>query len=196
LTAGEGKRRIRCAWPHSELSLAYHDHEWGVPVHDDRILFEFLLLEGVQAGLTWELVLQRREGYRKTFSRFNPRLIARYDARKVASLVTDAKIIRNRAKILSAIKNARLFLEVQREFGSFDAYLWRFVGGRPIRNRWKTIREIPAITPEATALSKDLKKRGFGFVGPTICYAYMQSIGMVNDHTIDCFRHREIMKME
>lgn len=189
------KPRVRCAWPASELSLAYHDREWGVPAHDDRVLFEFLLLEGVQAGLSWELVLRRREGYRKACSNFNPRLIAKYDEKKIASLLADPRIIRNRAKILSSIRNARLFLEVQRDFGSFDAYLWRFVGGRPIRNRWKSIREIPAVTPEATALAKDLKKRGFNFVGPTICYAFMQAIGMVNDHTIDCFRHREVHKL-
>lgn len=187
--------RRRCAWGRSELGIAYHDREWGVPTHDDRKLFEFLILEGAQAGLTWELILRRREGYRKAFSRFNPRLIARYDARKVASLLADERIIRNRAKILSAIQNARAFLAVQKEFGSFDAYLWRFVGNRPIRNRWKSFRQIPAITPEARALSKDLKERGFRFVGPTICYAYMQAIGMVNDHTTDCFRYREIHGM-
>jgi DNA-3-methyladenine glycosylase I len=182
----------RCAWTRSALSIAYHDREWGVPCHDDRILFEFLLLEGAQAGLTWELILQRREGYRKAFSKFNPRLIARYDARKSAALMADASIIRNRLKIRAAIQNAQTFLAVQKEFGSFDAYLWGFVGGKPIRNRWKNLREIPVITPEAATLSKDLKKRSFGFIGPTTCYAYMQSIGMVNDHTIDCFRHQEI----
>jgi DNA-3-methyladenine glycosylase I len=186
----------RCAWSRTELGIAYHDREWGVPRHDDRVLFEFLLLEGAQAGLTWELILQRRGKYRKAFSNFNHRLIAKYDARKIASLLADPGIIRNRLKILSAIQNAKAFLAVQREFGSFDAYLWRFTGGRPIQNRWRTVREIPAVTAQATVLSKDLKKRGFGFVGPTICYAYMQAIGMVNDHTTDCFRYREVLKLK
>jgi DNA-3-methyladenine glycosylase I len=195
MTKGQGANVRRCAWTSSEINLAYHDREWGVPCHDDRVLFEFLLLEGAQAGLTWELILKRREGYRRAFSKFDPKLIAKYDARKVAALLADPSIIRNRLKIRSSIQNAKAFLAVQKEFGSFDAYLWRFVGGRPVRNRWKSFREIPVLTPEATAMSKDLKKRGFGFVGPTICYAYMQAIGMVNDHTIDCFRHREIDRM-
>lgn len=186
----------RCAWATDELSIPYHDREWGVPVHDDMVLFEFLVLEGVQAGLSWNTVLKKRENYRRAFDGFDPRLVAKYDDRKVDRLLADPGIIRNRLKIQSAIVNARAFLAVQEEFGSFDAYLWGFVGGKPKVNRWRTLREIPTQTPEAEALSSDLKRRGFKFVGPTSCYAFMQSVGMVNDHTVDCFRHAEIEKMQ
>jgi len=196
MTSANERRKIsRCAWATDELSISYHDREWGVPVHDDRVLFELLVLEGAQAGLSWNTVLKKRENYRQAFDGFDPRLVAQYDDRKVAQLVANPGIIRNRLKIRSAIQNARAFLAVQQEFGSFDAYLWSFVGGRPKVNRWRTLKEIPTQTPEAEALSKDLKRRGFSFVGPTSCYAFMQSVGMVNDHTIDCFRHAEIERM-
>jgi DNA-3-methyladenine glycosylase I len=191
----EDAKMPRCAWAADELSIPYHDREWGVPVHDDRVLFEFLVLEGAQAGLSWNTVLKKRHNYRQAFDGFDPRLVAQYDERKVDQLLADSGIIRNRLKIQSAIVNARAFLAVQEEFGSFDGYLWSFVGGRPKVNRWRTLREIPTQTPEAEALSKDLKRRGFKFVGPTSCYAYMQSVGMVNDHTVDCYRHAEIEKM-
>jgi DNA-3-methyladenine glycosylase I len=185
--------KIRCAWAaHAgPLDQAYHDREWGVPVHDDRTLFEFLVLEGAQAGLSWSTILKKRENYRRAFDGFDPRRVARYDAVKFRRLMKDAGIVRNRLKIRSTIDNARAFLEVQREFGSFDAYVWRFVGGKPIRNRWRRLKQLPAHTPESDALSKDLKKRGFRFVGTTICYAFMQAVGMVNDHTTDCFRYRK-----
>ncbi len=172
--------------------LAYHDEEWGLPLHDDRKLFEFLILEGAQAGLSWETILNKRPAYRKAFSRFNPRAVARFDGRKVRSLLADAGIVRNRLKITSAIDNARAFLLVQKEFGSFDDYVWDFVGGKPKRNRWRRPSDIPAKTPQAEALSKDLKRRDFRFVGPTICYAFMQAVGMVNDHTVDCFRYNQV----
>ncbi len=171
---------------------AYHDREWGVPLHHDRRLFEFLVLEGMQAGLSWETILRKRPQFRKAFDRFDPARVARYTARDVRRLLADPGIIRNRLKITAAINNASRFREVQREFGSFDRYVWGFVGGKPIRNRFRTLREIPAQTGEAEALSKDLRRRGFSFVGPTICYAFMQAVGMVNDHTIDCFRHRRL----
>ncbi len=180
----------RCGWAGSDpLYIAYHDTEWGVPVHDDRHLFEMLILEGAQAGLSWITILRKRDAYRAAFDRFDPRTVAAYDARKVRSLLRNAGIIRNRAKIEAAIRNARAFLEVQGEFGSFDAYIWRFVGGRPIRNTRRTLGQIPARTKESEAMSRDLKKRGFGFVGPTICYAHMQATGMVNDHLVACFRY-------
>jgi DNA-3-methyladenine glycosylase I len=172
--------------------MAYHDEEWGVPVHDDRVLFEFLILEGVQAGLSWQTVLKKRENYRKAFSRFNPKLIAKYDGKKVQALLQNPGIIRNRLKVEAAIQNAKAFLEVQKEFGSFDAYIWQFVGGKPKKNRWRRLKDLPAKTAEAEAMSKDLKKRGFKFVGPTICYAFMQGVGMVNDHVVSCFRYDEI----
>ena len=180
----------RCAWPKSELDIAYHDREWGVPVHDDRVLFEFLILEGAQAGLSWSTILKKRENYRRALDDFDARKIARYDARKVKELLADAGIVRNRLKIAATIQNAKAFLDVQKEFGSFDAYVWQFVNGRPIQNRRKSLTEIPARTPESDAMSKDLLKRGFKFVGSTICYAFMQAVGMVNDHTVDCFRHQ------
>ena len=186
-------KRKRCAWSGTDpLYVAYHDEEWGVPVHDDRLLFEFLVLEGAQAGLSWSTILRKRDGYRHAFDRFDSRKVARYDKRKVAALLADAGIVRNRAKIESAIKNAKAFLEVQAEFGSFDTYQWRFVDGRPIQNRRRAVGDIPARTPESDAMSKDLKSRGFTFVGSTIIYAHMQAVGMVNDHVVDCFRHREV----
>ena len=185
--------KTRCEWAGTDpLYVAYHDEEWGVPVHDDRTLFEFLILEGAQAGLSWSTILNKRENYRKAFDNFYPAKVARYDARKVARLLADPGIVRNRLKIHAAIQNARAFLEIQREFGSFDAYIWQFVGGQPRLNRWKTLKEIPAHTAESDAMSKDLKKRGFSFVGSTICYAFMQAVGLVNDHVVGCFRYREL----
>lgn len=182
----------RCAWAKGELYIAYHDHEWGVPVHDDRRLFEFLILEGAQAGLSWITILKKRENYRRAFDNFEPRKVARYDRRKVQKLLADPGIVRNRLKVESAVRNAKAFLTVQREFGSFDQYVWQFVGGRPIRNRWKSLSDIPARTAESDAMSKDLLKRGFKFVGSTICYAFMQAVGLVNDHTADCFRYVDL----
>ena len=170
----------------------YHDREWGVPLHNDRRLFEFLILEGMQAGLSWEIILRKRPQFRKAFDRFDPARVARYTPRDVRRLLHDAGIVRNRLKITAAINNAGRFREIQREFGSFDRYVWRFVGGKPIRNRFRTLGEIPAQTREAEALSIDLRRRGFSFVGPTICYAFMQAVGMVNDHTIECFRYRRL----
>jgi DNA-3-methyladenine glycosylase I len=171
----------------------YHDKEWGVPVHDDRLLFEFLILEGAQAGLSWGTILRKRENFWRAFDGFDPRKVAKYDGRDVKRLLKDAGIIRNRLKIESAIKNAKAFLEVQKEFGSFDEYSWPFVGGRPIVNKWRTLKEIPATSAESEAMSKDLLGRGFRFVGPTICYAHMQATGMVNDHVTSCFRYRELV---
>ena len=182
----------RCEWARTDLSVAYHDREWGVPLHDDRRLFEFLILEGAQAGLSWETILKKRSAYRKAYDRFDPKKVARYDRRKVARLLADEGIVRNRLKIGASIDNARAFLEVREEFGTFDAYLWELVGGKPKRNRWKKLAEIPARSPEGDALSKDLKARGFRFVGPTICYAFMQAVGRVNDHVVSCFRYREL----
>jgi len=185
----------RCAWPANDPPmLRYHDDEWGVPVHDDRKHFEFLILEGAQAGLSWRTVLHKRAAYRAAFAGFDPRRVARFDARKVKALLKNAGIIRNRLKIESAITNARAFLAVQKEFGSFDRYVWRFVGGRPIVNHWTTLRELPARTPESDALSADLKKRGFRFVGSTIIYAHMQATGLVNDHLVHCYRHRGVAR--
>jgi len=183
----------RCSWAGQDsLYRAYHDCEWGVPVHDDRLLFEFLVLEGAQAGLSWRTILNKREHYREVFAAFEPVKVARFDARKIERLLADPGIVRNRAKVASAVANARAFLAVQKEQGSFDRYLWAFVGGAPIQNRWRALAELPAETAESRALSKDLKTRGFSFVGPTICYAFMQAVGMVNDHTVDCFRHRAL----
>ncbi|MCM8748515.1 DNA-3-methyladenine glycosylase I [Thermomicrobiaceae bacterium CFH 74404] len=183
---------IRCGWASTPLSIAYHDQEWGVPVHDDRSLFEMLVLEGAQAGLSWLTILAKREAYRAAFDFFDPELVARYDDRKVVQLLANPGIVRNRQKIEAAIQNARAFLAVQQEFGSFDAYVWRFVDGRPKRNAWRRLDELPGSTPESEALSQDLRRRGFRFVGPTICYAFMQAVGMVNDHLVDCFRYREL----
>lgn len=186
------KKKVRCQWvvEGNELYENYHDSEWGVPVHDDRKHFEFLILEGAQAGLSWLTILKRREGYRKAFANFDPKKVAVFDENTVERLLKDEGIIRNRLKVASVINNAKCFLEVQKEFGSFDAYIWSFVGGKPIQNHWKSIEEIPAETKESKALSKDLIKRGFRFVGPTIIYAHMQATGLVNDHTVDCFCHR------
>ena len=182
----------RCGWAQGDVNVTYHDQEWGVPLHDDRRLFELLILEGAQAGLSWSTILAKRENYRKAFDRFDAAKIARYDARKIAALMGDAGIIRNRLKIHAAVENARAFLRVRQEFGSFDSYLWRFVGGEPKVNRWRSYRDAPARTPESHAMSKDLKKRGFKFVGSTICYAFMQAAGMVNDHECGCFRWTEV----
>jgi DNA-3-methyladenine glycosylase I len=182
----------RCEWARNERAIAYHDHEWGVPLHDDVRLFEFLVLEGAQAGLSWDTILAKRDRYREVFAGFAPRAVAAFGTRDVTRLLQDPGIVRNRAKIEAAIRNAQAVLAVQEEVGSFDAYLWRFVGGQPRRNRWRRLADIPASTPESEALSRDLKKRGFTFVGPTICYAFMQAVGLVNDHTTDCFRYAEI----
>jgi DNA-3-methyladenine glycosylase I len=189
-------KKKRCAWSGTDpLYVSYHDEEWGVPVHDDRLLFEFLVLEGAQAGLSWSTILRKRNAYRGAFDRFDPRKVAAYDKRKIAALLADAGIVRNRAKIESAIKNARAFLDVQAEFGSFDAYQWRFVDGRPIQNRRRAVGDIPARTAQSDAMSSDLKGRGFTFVGSTIIYAHMQAVGMVNDHVVGCFRYREITRL-
>jgi DNA-3-methyladenine glycosylase I len=182
----------RCAWARNELSIPYHDTEWGVPVHDDRLLFEFLVLEGAQAGLSWDTILRKRARYREVFDNFDPAVVARYGKRKVNSLLRDEGIIRNRLKIASAIGNAQAFLKVAEEFGSFDAYIWQFIGGTPRINALRTLKDLPARTAESDAMSKDLKRRGFRFVGSTICYAFMQAVGMVNDHQIDCFRYAEL----
>ena len=182
----------RCPWASNDLSIRYHDEEWGKPVHDDRTLFEFLILEGAQAGLSWDTILKKRENYRFAFNNFDPKEIARYDRSKIQSLMSNAGIIRNRLKIASAIKNAKAFLKVQDEFRSFDAYIWQFTGGSPIVNGRRSMKQVPARTPESDAMSKDLKKRGFSFVGTTICYAFMQAVGMVNDHLIVCFRYAQL----
>jgi DNA-3-methyladenine glycosylase I len=179
----------RCGWAKDELSIQYHDQEWGVPVHDDRRWFEFLVLEGAQAGLSWDTILRKRENYRRAFAGFDPDVIARFNDAKIAELLGDAGIVRNRLKVRSAIQNARMFLTIQDEIGSFDQYIWPFVGGRPIQNTWRTLADIPARTEISDTLSKDLKRRGFTFVGSTICYALMQATGLVNDHLVDCFRN-------
>jgi DNA-3-methyladenine glycosylase I len=179
----------RCAWASNELSIRYHDEEWGVPVHDDRTLFEFLILEGAQAGLSWNTILNKRENYRKAFDGFDVARVARYDRRKMQTLLRDPGIVRNKLKVASAVENARAFLRVQEEFGSFDRYIWQFVGGKPRVNSPKSLQQVPARTAESDAMSKDLKKRGFKFVGSTICYAFMQAVGMVNDHVVTCFRY-------
>ncbi|MGC1450848.1 MAG: DNA-3-methyladenine glycosylase I [Candidatus Sulfotelmatobacter sp.] len=180
---------VRCAWASGELSVRYHDEEWGVPAHDDRTLFEFLILEGAQAGLSWTTILNKRENYRKAFDGFDPERVARYDRRKIERLLRDPGIVRNKLKIASAVANAKAFLRLQEEFGSFDRYIWQVVGGKPRVNSPKSMKQVPARTPESDAMSMDLKKRGFNFVGSTICYAFMQAVGMVNDHVVDCFRH-------
>lgn len=188
--SNDGKRR--CDWAHNgwPLDVTYHDTEWGVPVHDDRVLFEFLVLEGAQAGLSWSTILRKREAYRTAFAGFDPARVARFTPTRIERLMHNEGIVRNRLKIEATVSNAKAFLKVQREFGSFDAYLWQFVNGRPIRNKWRSMRQVPAKTPLSDRLSKDLRKRGFRFVGGTICYAYMQAVGMVNDHLTSCFRHR------
>lgn len=180
---------VRCRWATNPLSIVYHDHEWGVPQHDDRVLFEFLILEGAQAGLSWDTILQKRENYRAAFDGFDPEKVARYDLRKTQRLLLNQGIIRNRLKVASAVRNAEAFLAVQKEFGSFDRYIWQFVGGEPRVNHWRLGKKLPARTPESDAMSIDLKKRGFNFVGSTICYAFMQAVGMVNDHAVECFRY-------
>jgi DNA-3-methyladenine glycosylase I len=185
----------RCGWAKTDLAIAYHDTEWGVPAHDDRLLFEFLVLEGAQAGLSWETILRKREAYRTAFDNFEIQAVAKYGVRKVEQLLANAGIVRNRLKITAAITNARAGIATQKEFGSFDAFLWSFVGGRPRTNRWHSPTQVPARSPEADAMSRDLLKRGFRFVGPTICYAFMQAVGMVNDHLVSCFRHAEICKL-
>jgi DNA-3-methyladenine glycosylase I len=177
----------RCTWPSNELSIRYHDEEWGTPVHDDRVFFEFLILEGAQAGLSWDTILKKRENYRRALNGFDYKKIAKYDQRKVAELMANEGIVRNRLKIGSTIDNARAFMEIQREFGSFDKYVWQFVGGKPLVNQWNGLKQLPASTPESDALSKDLRKRGFRFVGSTIIYAFMQATGLVNDHLTTCF---------
>jgi DNA-3-methyladenine glycosylase I len=183
--------RQRCTWcAGNDLQTAYHDREWGVPVHDDRKLFEFLVLEGAQAGLSWDTILKKRENYRRAFAGFDPRKVARFDRARRAALMKNPGIVRNRLKIESAVTNAQAFLAVQREFGSFDRYIWRFVGGKPLRNRRRTMKDVPASTSESDAMSRDLKQRGFRFVGSTICYAFMQATGMVDDHLVSCYRHR------
>ncbi len=183
----------RCSWAGSDpLYVAYHDQEWGVPVHDDHLLFEFLILEGMQAGLSWAIILKKRDNFRRAFDGFDPQRVAQYGDEKVAALLADPGIVRNRLKISAAIRNARSFLEIKSENGSFDAYIWQFVGGKPKVNAWRNLTEIPASTPESDAMSKDLARRGFKFVGSTICYAFMQAVGLVNDHTVDCYRYNEI----
>jgi len=182
----------RCAWPRTDLDITYHDREWGVPVHDDRVHFEFLVLEGAQAGLSWSTILKKREGYREAFAGFDPSKVARFSTARVQRLLQNPEIVRNRLKIESTIDNARAFLRLQKAEGSFDAYVWQFVGGAPMVNRRQSTSDIPTRTPESDALSKDLKRRGFRFVGTTICYAYMQAVGLVNDHMVDCFRYREL----
>lgn len=201
MSTGESGRLVaekrRCAWAAAgtdPLMLRYHDEEWGVPVHDDRILFEFLILEGVQAGLSWQTVLNKRENYRKAFHDFDPAAIARFTGGDIARLLSDPGIIRNRLKVAAAVTNAKKFLEVQKEFGSFDTYIWQFAGGLPIDHRIESTSDIPATSPASDAISRDLKKRGFSFVGPTICYALMQAVGMVNDHETGCFRHAEVKR--
>ena len=186
--------RPRCAWPSSDISIAYHDREWGVPLKDDRKLFEFLVLDAAQAGLSWEIILRKREGFRAAFDDFDPEKIARYDEQKIKELLADARIIRNRLKIESAISNARAFRTVQKECGSFASYIWQFVGGKPKINARRSLKDIPATSTESDAMSQALKKRGFRFVGSTICYAFMQAAGMVNDHAINCFRHAELTR--
>jgi DNA-3-methyladenine glycosylase I len=185
---------VRCGWAKGERYIQYHDEEWGVPVHDDRTLFEFLILEGAQAGLSWSTILNKRENYRLAFDAFDPRLVARYQPAKIKVLLADPGIVRNNLKIASAIGNAKAFLRLQEELGTFDRYIWQFVGGKPLINKRKSLREVPARTPESDAMSKDLQRRGFKFVGSTICYAFMQAVGMVNDHTIDCFRYEDAGK--
>ncbi len=194
MTTSQKMSRVRCTWANSELNIPYHDEEWGVPVHDEHKWFEFLILEGAQAGLSWDTILRKRTRYCEVLDGFDPEKVARYDKKKVRELLRDAGIIRNRLKIDATISNARAFLEVQKEFGTFDAYIWRFVGGRPRQNAWKTLKHLPAKTLESDALSKDLQKRGFRFVGSTICYALMQATGMVNDHLVSCFRYRDLSK--
>jgi len=191
---GSGRRSQvrRCDWATNDLSIRYHDEEWGVPVYDDRLLFEFLILEGAQAGLSWATILKKREAYRKAFDRFEAAVVARYNAKKVAQLLINPGIVRNRLKVAGSVLNAKAFLTVQKEFGSFSAYIWQFVDGKPRINAWRSVKQVPARTPQSDAMSEDLKRRGFTFVGSTICYAFMQATGMVNDHIVPCFRYKKI----
>jgi DNA-3-methyladenine glycosylase I len=186
------KKLIRCDWARNDLAIAYHDREWGVPCHNERVLFEFLVLEGAQAGLSWDTILRKRENYRAAFDGFDPKKIARYNQQRLESLMRNEGIVRNRLKISAVVKNAEVFLEVQKEFGSFDRYVWQFVGGKPRVNALKGFKQLQSRTAESDAMSKDLKKRGFTFVGSTICYAFMQAVGMINDHLVTCFRYREV----
>jgi DNA-3-methyladenine glycosylase I len=186
--------KSRCPWANTGAMLAYHDEEWGAPLHDDRGLFELLILEGAQAGLSWSTILNKRDNYRKAFDGFDARKIARYGEPRIAALLENSGIVRNRLKIAASVENAKAFLDVQKEFGSFDAYIWRFVEGRPVRNAWQTVKQVPARTPQSDAMSKDLTRRGFRFVGSTICYAFMQATGMVNDHLVSCFRYAEVTR--
>jgi DNA-3-methyladenine glycosylase I len=192
-----GAQPKRCSWVNvdDQLMRDYHDREWGVPTHDDRRHFEFLVLEAAQAGLSWSIVLNKRAGYRRAFSQFDPEKVARYSSARIDKLTADPRIVRNRMKIAAAVKNARAFLTVQKEYGSFDAYCWQFVDGRPRQNRWKSLRQIPPTTAESDAFSRDLKRRGFSFVGSTVIYAHMQAVGMVNDHLVDCYRHRDVRRL-
>ncbi len=190
------KAVVRCGWARNPLSIAYHDREWGVPQHDDRVLFEFLILEGAQAGLSWDTILKKRENYRAAFDGFDPAKVARYKQAEIKKLLNNEGIVRNRLKIVSAIENAKAFLAAQQEFGSFDRYVWQFVGGEPRVNGPKSTKQVPARTAESDAMSKDLKKRGFNFVGSTICYAFMQAVGLVNDHMAECFRYTELTRMQ
>jgi DNA-3-methyladenine glycosylase I len=192
-----GMQPKRCSWVNVDdrLMREYHDREWGVPTHDDHTHFEFLVLEAAQAGLSWSIVLKKRDGYRRAFSQFDPATVARYSAARIDKLTAEPGIIRNRLKIAAAVKNARAFLTVQKEYGSFDAYCWQFVDGRPRQNRWKSVRQIPATTAESDAFSSDLKRRGFSFVGSTVIYAHMQAVGMVNDHLVDCYRYRDVRRL-
>ena len=192
MTAGKAEPRIRCPWARTDLTIPYHDKEWGVPVHDDRRLFEFLVLEGAQAGLSWETILNKRQNYREAFDRFDPERVATYNERRMQQLLRNPGIVRNRLKVASAVQNGRAFLQVQKEFGSFDRYIWQFTGGKSRVNSWKSSAQVPARTAESDAMSKDLKQRGFSFVGSTICCAFMQAVGMVNDHLIGCYRYREL----
>jgi DNA-3-methyladenine glycosylase I len=193
---GKPLARIRCPWAHDELSVRYHDEEWGVPAHDDVRLFEFLILEAAQAGLSWDTILRKRANYRAAFDHFHPERIASYNRSKIQALLRDSGIVRNRLKIESAVQNAKAFLKIQDEFGSFDRYIWQFVGGKPRLNRWRAPKQVPAHTAESDAMSRDLKQRGFSFVGSTICYAFMQAVGLVNDHVVGRFRHRQVARME
>ncbi|HLJ28140.1 MAG TPA: DNA-3-methyladenine glycosylase I [Candidatus Angelobacter sp.] len=186
----------RCTWAATELMIPYHDQEWGVPQHDDEVLFEFLVLEGAQAGLSWSTILAKRSAYRKAFSSFNPLKVAKYGPDKLAQLLANPGIVRNRLKVQSAVRNARAFLQVKKEFGSFDRYIWQFVGGKPLMHARRSMGQVPAQTVESVSMSKDLLKRGFNFVGPTVCYAFMQAVGMVNDHLVSCFRHAELAKIQ
>lgn len=181
---------MRCDWAKNDLAIAYHDSEWGVPVHDDRVHFEFLILEGAQAGLSWDTILRKRERYREVFAQFDPQRVARFTPERIERLLEDPGIVRNRAKVRSTVQNAKAFLQVQREFGSFDAYLWAFANGKPVRNRWTSSSDIPAQTPLSDALSKDLRRRGFAFVGSTICYSFLQAVGVIDDHIVGCFKRR------